>query len=686
MNKKYIYSSLTAVSALTMLMSVSDNNYDSLNAYSNDVVYAAEVTDATPMTEVIPDTALQSAIASQQQKAVNAVTVSDLKGMERLEIDDASGVKSLDGLDKYATNLTGLIIGNPSEELDLKLIENLTKLDTFYIGNASRQVTKETPLFNSDRLKGILNKLPNIRYLNFSGLNLVDVSFLSDYENKNLQGLNLNNNSISDISGLKNFGERFPKISGYIPNGSNNKVADFSPIVGDKIYAGSVGGSGASPQYPEEDIYLPKTKSYQYDLTNPVTFFSVLQTYNDYQHYVFIPENQDYSQYQGNVPIKAQSSEYMKDISVLPGNVGVKADYAEGTNKKKITITGDNSFPQAIKVNFNEQQLEISGTLTYNFHWLDTTTQDVAIDQNSAFDPATGISFKDQDGNNVSYDKVKDNLTVDTSKLDITKPGDYEVGYTYGGQTKTIKVTVKGPNIPAPQPEPQPQPSTSQNSDSSEPTNYTQLNVKDSTVVQGEVFNPKDNFISAKNAQGQDVDFSGIEVSNLPDMTKPGTYQVVYKLGNYQVTSQVTVKPSQASIETNDFTLEVGHNWKPEDNFMSAKDEQGNKLTLDKLTVNSTVDTSEVGQYQVTYSYKGISKTATVNVIAGATTEVKTPTDSNSNQDSSVNTINNQKAAQNSLPQTGEKQSNLPVIVGLALSALGLIGLGYLKKRESKNN
>lgn len=75
----------------------------------------------------------------------------------------------------------------------------------------------------------------------------------------------------------------------------------------------------------------------------------------------------------------------------------------------------------------------------------------------------------------------------------------------------------------------------------------------------------------------------------------------------------------QTSINVHDSTLKVGGQWNAEDNFDGGTDELGQALTFDKVTVTGdTVDTATPGSYKVTYTYRNVSKTATVTVEAGA--------------------------------------------------------------------
>ncbi|NHI76383.1 DUF5011 domain-containing protein [Lactococcus petauri] len=58
----------------------------------------------------------------------------------------------------------------------------------------------------------------------------------------------------------------------------------------------------------------------------------------------------------------------------------------------------------------------------------------------------------------------------------------------------------------------------------------------------------------------------------------------------------------QSTVIVHDSELVVGDTWKPEDNFDSATDYDGNSVPFSEITVDGSVDTSKVGTYKVTYS------------------------------------------------------------------------------------
>ncbi|MBD9846721.1 bacterial Ig-like domain-containing protein, partial [Enterococcus faecalis] len=118
--------------------------------------------------------------------------------------------------------------------------------------------------------------------------------------------------------------------------------------------------------------------------------------------------------------------------------------------------------------------------------------------------------------------------------------------------------------------------------------------------------------LSAKDETGNAVDLAN--VSN-----KAGEYTLTYTYNGKSIDTHLTVEGG--SITTQDLTLGTGDAWKPEDNFVSAENEQQQPIPFDQLTVAGAdqVNLSKAGTYTVSFSYQDVSKTLTadakVNVI-----------------------------------------------------------------------
>ncbi|EAF4531663.1 hypothetical protein CYG98_15170, partial [Listeria monocytogenes serotype 1/2a] len=74
-------------------------------------------------------------------------------------------------------------------------------------------------------------------------------------------------------------------------------------------------------------------------------------------------------------------------------------------------------------------------------------------------------------------------------------------------------------------------------------------------------------------------------------------------------------QPTLLEVDVQDSVLMVGDTWNPEDNFVGATDNAGNPVDVNAITVTGSVDATQPGVYTVTYSYGGITSTATVTVL-----------------------------------------------------------------------
>lgn len=141
------------------------------------------------------------------------------------------------------------------------------------------------------------------------------------------------------------------------------------------------------------------------------------------------------------------------------------------------------------------------------------------------------------------------------------------------------------------------------------------LKVKDSTINPNTLWQPADNFVSATDETGNTLDLSKVTISgDKVNTSKPGIYNVTYSYGKVTQTAKVTVKDLTA-FTVHDSTINVGGTWKASDNFDGGTDELGQPLDISKVTIGGDkVDSSKVGTYKVNYTYRTVTKTATITV------------------------------------------------------------------------
>ncbi|WP_249686347.1 bacterial Ig-like domain-containing protein [Enterococcus casseliflavus] len=253
-----------------------------------------------------------------------------------------------------------------------------------------------------------------------------------------------------------------------------------------------------------------------------------------------------------------------------------------------ITVEGsvDTNTPGTYQVNYRYDGVTSTATITVKANQTAVNVHDSTIYVGDTWHAEDNFdSALDKDGNPVAFQDV----TVEGS-VDANSPGTYQVNYRYDGVTSTATITVKA--------------------------NQTAVNVHDSTIYVGDNWEAKDNFDSALDKDGNSVDFQDLTVdASQADTSKAGTFEVTYTYDGVTSKAIVTVKEKQTAVNVHDSTIYVGDNWEAKDNFDSALDKDGNSVDFQDLIVDaSQADTSKAGTFEVTYTYDGVTSTATITV------------------------------------------------------------------------
>ena len=262
------------------------------------------------------------------------------------------------------------------------------------------------------------------------------------------------------------------------------------------------------------------------------------------------------------------------------------------TSNEGVTFTGKWNFhPNATKLN------EVPSI----------SANDKTITVGDMFDAKKDVTAKDtEDGD------LTDKIEVVKNDVDTTKSGTYEVVYKVtdskgASKKKTIKVTVN-PKMEA-------------------LNEVPSISANDKTITVGDMFDAKKD-VTAKDTEDGDLTDKIEVVKNDVDTTKPGTYEVVYKVTDSKGASKkktvyVTVNPKMEEINwipvisASDRVLTVGDVFNVMDG-VSASDHEDGDITGSVVVESSNVDTNTVGSYQVTYRVtdsQGASSTKTITVI-----------------------------------------------------------------------
>ena len=265
----------------------------------------------------------------------------------------------------------------------------------------------------------------------------------------------------------------------------------------------------------------------------------------------------------------------------------------------KVTDTQGASYTTTIKVTVNPKAADLNACPVIH-------ATDKIIEVGDEFDPRADVTAKDEEDGDIT-----DKIEILENEVDTTKPGKYEVTYKVtdsGGAShvKTIKVTVN-PKM--------------------EPINAAPIiEAEDKTLTVGDAFDPMADVTATDAEDGNLTDKIEI-LNNEVDTTKPGKYEVTYKVtdnkgASYTKTITVTVNPKMEvinaipTIKAEDKTITVGDTFDPKADVTAEDVEDGN-LT-DKIEVlKNEVDTTKAGKYEVTYKVtdrKGASRTKTITV------------------------------------------------------------------------
>lgn len=147
------------------------------------------------------------------------------------------------------------------------------------------------------------------------------------------------------------------------------------------------------------------------------------------------------------------------------------------------------------------------------------------------------------------------------------------------------------------------------------PKNYANVTVKNTTLKVGDKWDKKNNFVSAKDANGKAVDFSKVTVSGNVNTSKPGTNTVTYSYGGKSAKAMITVK-SGVTLELNPAPTDLyeGDTWDAKSLIKTVTDADGKSVDPSAVTIEDNVKPDTAGDYKVTYKYGGLTKTSTVTV------------------------------------------------------------------------
>ena len=327
----------------------------------------------------------------------------------------------------------------------------------------------------------------------------------------------------------------------------------------------------------------------------------------------------------------------------------------------KVTDSEGASYTTTIKVTVNPKAADLNTCPVIN-------ATDKTLTVGDEFDPLADVTATDEEDGDIT-----DKIEILKNDVNVNEPGIYDVTYKVtdsegASYTTTIKVTV--------------------NPKAADLNTCPVINATDKTLTVGDEFDPLAD-VTAEDEEDGDITDKIEILNNEVDTTKPGKYEVIYKVTDNQgatctKTIAVTVNPKMEvlneapTIDAADKTITVGDTFDPKAG-VTAKDAEDGDLTNKIEVVKNTVDTKKAGEYEVTYKVTdsdGATRAKTIKVTVKekapvpSTDKDKTPTSPSKDKDKTTTVT----------PKTGDTTSVNTIIALLAVS--GIVLLALLKRKK----
>ena len=404
---------------------------------------------------------------------------------------------------------------------------------------------------------------------------------------------------------------------------------------------------GAAPfvsvsQLPPSVQQDQDTSGFKWKLANATTTTEGTQTYYTYELEYFVTLDADHPEFEEGklYPLNGETYIAMPNGSKVkfpvPGAKGIKSrytvTYTDGVDGEVVfedqvsnVVVGSltpefRGTPTREGYTFTgwspAVEEKVTKNITYNATWVKNwvpmnaapviTATDKTIEVGDEFNPRADVTATDEEDGDIT-----NKIEILKNDVNVNEPGIYDVTYkvtdTQGASyTTTIKVTV--------------------NPKAADLNACPVINATDKTLTVGDEFDPLAD-VTAEDEEDGDITDKIEILENEVDTTKPGKYEVTYKVtdgggASYVKTITVTVNPKMEPlnaapiINAEDKTLTVGDEFDPMADVTATDEEDGN-LT-DKIEIKKNdVDTTKPGKYEVTYKVtdsKGASYTKSITV------------------------------------------------------------------------
>ena len=224
------------------------------------------------------------------------------------------------------------------------------------------------------------------------------------------------------------------------------------------------------------------------------------------------------------------------------------------------------------------------------------------------------------------------------------------------------------------------------------------ISASDKTLTVGDSFDPLKDVTATDREDGDIILTIKNAIKNEVDTTKPGVYEVTYKVTDSQGASTVktiyvTVNPKMEGlnqipvINAEDKTINVGDKFDPLKEA-TATDKEDGDITKEIEILNNEVDTNKAGVYEVIYKVTDSQGASTVKTIKVTVKPKETPivpsepNKPNKPNDSNKPIIVPDTSVNDKKPQTGDNTNMILWSLLFIASSVGLVGI-YRKKRKT---
>ena len=445
-----------------------------------------------------------------------------------------------------------------------------------------------------------------------------------------------------DSSETDNLTEVFKAISESVTTGITGKDLE--------VFDGTAPFVSVS-QLPQSVQQEQDTSGFKWKLANATTTTEGTQTYYTYELEYYVTLDADHPEFKEGKLYPLNGETYIdmphgsKVKFPIPGAKGIKTrytvTYTDGVDGE--VVFEDKVFSDLVvgtaTPHFGETptragytftgwspavEEKVTNNITYNATWVMNwvpmnaapviQATDKTIEVGDEFNPRADVTATDEEDGDIT-----NNIEILKNDVNVNEPGIYDVTYKVtdaqgASYTTTIKVTV--------------------NPKAADLNACPVINATDKTLTVGDEFDPLADVTATDEEDGDLTDKIKI-LNNEVDMTKPGKYEVTYKVtdnggASYVKTIKVTVNPKMEPInaapiiEAEDKTLTVGDAFDPMADVTATDAEDGN-LTNKIEILKNDVDTTKPGKYEVTYKVtdrKGASYTKSITVTVNPKMEV----------------------------------------------------------------